>query len=76
MDYPPDELLKEDDATACRRFATELHDLKCAIQEVIVEMQASTFPMPPELITDEQRGWNKATDYMIDVLNRHCGTFL
>ncbi len=68
-----DELLKEDDATKARRYATELHDLQCAIKDVAVEMQASAFPLPPELITDEQRGWNKATDYIIDLLKKHCG---
>jgi hypothetical protein len=69
-----EELLKEDDATKARRYAIELYDLQCAIKEVSVEMQASAFPGPPELITAEQRGWNKATDYyIIDLLKKHCG---
>ena len=24
------------------------------------------------LTADEQRGWNKATDYIIDLLKKHC----
>ena len=69
------ELLKEDDATKVRRYATELHDLKHAVREAMVLIESEKFDLSkgasmPEVL------FTKCAQRDLDIIKQCCGEFL
>lgn len=69
------ELLKEDDATKARRYATKLHDLTCAIREAMVRIESEKFDLSQSASPHEIL-FTKCAQRDLDIIKECCGEFL
>lgn len=70
------ELLKEDYATTVRRYAIELHDLKCAIREALCQIEGNKVDLSGGAIGSHEVLHNAGVQRDMGIIKQCCGKFL